>query len=126
MKNEFIPYEEALALKELGFDEPCLRHYDNDTDSDEFELSKFNNVLSIRTSEYIKNSGMEDTLAAPLYQQAFRFFRDKYNLYCGFIAPCTMKISEAYMSSFEIVEGESNADVELNCIKSLIELTKNR
>jgi hypothetical protein len=24
MKKEFIPYEQALALKELGFDEPCL------------------------------------------------------------------------------------------------------
>ena len=24
MEKEFIPYEQALALKELGFDEPCL------------------------------------------------------------------------------------------------------
>jgi hypothetical protein len=28
MENEFIPYEQALALKELGFDEPCLAYYD--------------------------------------------------------------------------------------------------
>jgi len=24
MKNEFVPQEQALALKELGFDEPCF------------------------------------------------------------------------------------------------------
>jgi hypothetical protein len=24
MKNEFVPYDIALALKELGFDEPCF------------------------------------------------------------------------------------------------------
>jgi hypothetical protein len=24
MNREFIPYEQALALKELGFDEPCF------------------------------------------------------------------------------------------------------
>jgi hypothetical protein len=24
MKNEFIPYEQSLELKELGFDEPCF------------------------------------------------------------------------------------------------------
>jgi hypothetical protein len=28
MNKEFIPYEQALALKELGFDEPCLGFYD--------------------------------------------------------------------------------------------------
>ena len=28
MDKEFIPYEQALALKELGFDEPCFRWYD--------------------------------------------------------------------------------------------------
>lgn len=24
MNKEFIPYEQALNLKELGFDEPCI------------------------------------------------------------------------------------------------------
>ena len=27
MDKEFIPYEQALALKELGFDEPCFATY---------------------------------------------------------------------------------------------------
>ena len=27
MKKEFIPYKQALLLKELGFDEPCLGYY---------------------------------------------------------------------------------------------------
>ena len=27
MNKEFITYEQALALKELGFDEPCLGWY---------------------------------------------------------------------------------------------------
>ena len=28
MKKEFVPYELALELRELGFDEPCLLVYD--------------------------------------------------------------------------------------------------
>jgi hypothetical protein len=31
MKNEFIPYEQALALKGLGFDEPCFGYYSIDS-----------------------------------------------------------------------------------------------
>ena len=27
MNKEFIPYDQALALKELGFDEPCFGYY---------------------------------------------------------------------------------------------------
>lgn len=27
MQKEFIPYEQALALKELGFDKPCFGYY---------------------------------------------------------------------------------------------------
>ena len=27
MKKEFIPYQQALALKELGFNEPCYATY---------------------------------------------------------------------------------------------------
>ena len=27
IENEFIPYEQALALKKLGFDERCFGYY---------------------------------------------------------------------------------------------------
>ena len=33
MKNEFIPYEQALALKELGFDELCFGGYYSNQDN---------------------------------------------------------------------------------------------
>ena len=56
MKNEFIPYEQALALKNLGFDEPCFG-----TASD----------IDITLRSDIK---------MPLYQQAFRWFREKHGL----------------------------------------------
>jgi hypothetical protein len=54
MEKEFIPYTEALALKELGFDEPCMASKDMNND--------------------------EGLIQLPLYQQAFRWFRDKYDL----------------------------------------------
>ena len=40
MEKDFIPYEEALALKELGFDEPCLAFYDGKN----AESFYFNNI----------------------------------------------------------------------------------
>jgi hypothetical protein len=62
IQKEFIPYEEALALKELGFDgKNCMRFYNP-------ELSLVNTFL---------HSG---NIGAPLYQQAFRWFREKYNI----------------------------------------------
>jgi hypothetical protein len=32
MKKEFIPYEQALELKKLGFDEPCFYPFTNFSD----------------------------------------------------------------------------------------------
>lgn len=65
MKKEFVPYEESLALKELGFDEPCFGYFTDDT------------------KEFRYPYGVSDfgKLKAPLYQQAFRWFREKYNLF---------------------------------------------
>jgi hypothetical protein len=53
MTQEFVPYQLALELKQLGFDEPCFG-----TASD----------IDITLKSDIK---------MPLYQQAFRWFRDK-------------------------------------------------
>jgi hypothetical protein len=29
MKNDFTPYEQAVALKQLGFDKPCFAVYED-------------------------------------------------------------------------------------------------
>jgi hypothetical protein len=69
MDKEFCPYEQALALKELGFDEPCLGNY----------RLPSNRLI---TEWEIKNTPEHALgIPAPLYQQAFRWFREK----CGYL-----------------------------------------
>jgi hypothetical protein len=70
MKNEFVPYDIALAMKELGFDEVCLGFYD--------DISK--QFFTVRTDGWSKKVN-ENASRAPLYQQAFRWFREKYGLH---------------------------------------------
>jgi hypothetical protein len=77
MTKEFIPYQQALALKELGFDEHCLAFYGGDGDSKVYYNSLRNgsgDYEPYKANERLKWFG------APLYQQAFRFFREKYDL----------------------------------------------
>ena len=81
MENEFIPYEQALSLKELGFDEPCLAFYYG------------NKLLAVRQQDFkhikthcnkiFKND--ELTITAPLYQQAFRWLYQKLDIEKGVI-----------------------------------------
>jgi hypothetical protein len=67
MSKEFIPYQEALELKELGFNETCFGKYDV---YGVFDHKLFYHNHDVET-EYVGCS-------APLYQQAFRWFREKY------------------------------------------------
>jgi hypothetical protein len=75
MEKEFVSYEIALKLKELGFDEPCFTYYYNI--SAKIRTGIVVNIHNAWTYGGTKKLGI--TLA-PLYQQAFRFFRDKYRL----------------------------------------------
>ena len=61
MEKEFIPYQEALELKQLGFDEPCLGWFASDR------------TLVKEVTE------KTDFTLAPTYSQAFRWFREKYD-----------------------------------------------
>lgn len=120
MEKEFVPYEIALALKELGFDEPCLG------------LFKFDN-LSLKypylTNTGLSNSNLDKYCSAPLYQQAFRWFRDKYNL---MIPIYKDDIGQYYFSipnSDRLLDttnycSESYEEAELECLKKLIEIVK--
>jgi len=118
MEKEFVPYEQALALKELGFDEPCIMTYLNgELDK---ELFLFNHsIRSHPTQEFI---------SAPLYQQAFRWFRDEH----GMSGSIQIEHDAYQWSIFE--EGETSGlasdnwdgtdyeEAELACLEKLIEM----
>jgi hypothetical protein len=70
MDKDFTLYEEAFALKELGFNENCIATYDEDRD---FELQDF---------EQNYDTFPPHIISVPTYSQAFRWFRDKHNLRC--------------------------------------------
>jgi hypothetical protein len=73
MKEQFVTYEQALALKELGFDEPCLAYYSvND------ELT-FTSIVSQNTNSFWL-SNPNNIISVPLHQQVFRWFREKYTI----------------------------------------------
>ena len=73
MDEQFVSYDIALALKELGFDEPCFGWYYNNG----LELDINANETVDRNQ---KLGRFKDCFIAPLYQQVFKFFRDKYNI----------------------------------------------
>lgn len=75
MIKEFVSYEIALALKELGFDEPCFTYYYNV--SGKLRTSISIDIDDIWISGSIKKIGI--TLA-PTLSQAFNFFSEKYGL----------------------------------------------
>ena len=79
MNKEFIPYEQALALKELGFDEPCLSTYTWDGFKHDVLTCISENPVIIK--ERLNSNNDKYTYSAPLYQQAFRWFREKYQLH---------------------------------------------
>ncbi len=135
MKNEFVTHDIALALKKLGFNEKCLACYD---EKGVFGLT----VMSIK--KYYTNS-KEDTwnCAAPLYQQAFRWFREKYNLrgFIGFrpnVKKFDYHVYDMTLSGVEYAKQrtmeEFNKDpkvgtyeeTEIACLRKLIEIVKNK
>lgn len=69
MVDQFVPYELAAKLKELGFDEECLAYYSN---KDKY--------LFFST---IKEIPDEFTLT-PLWQQAFDWFSKQHGLFASF------------------------------------------
>ena len=121
MKNEFIPYKQALALKELGFDEPCFAVY-----IDKTLIMEDDWLYSTNQDTFIESNN----ITAPLYQQAFRWFREKYGLHSTItsisqeswqwhITKPSESLGKLYGEDFYTYE-----ETELACLQKLIEITK--
>ena len=92
MENEFIPYKEALDLKAFGFDEDCLGAYVDE----ELDIGGL-------WRDSVKSKVIHK---APLYQQAFRWFRDVHDL------------------DFTVINirHKTYEEAELACLRKLIDL----
>lgn len=88
MKEQFVTYEIALKLKELGFDEECLAIYYKDDEPKELlfsipekyssnpEVAKYQARDAIRQINFDKGWAIK----APLWQQVIDWFRNNHLL----------------------------------------------
>jgi hypothetical protein len=118
MEKEFVKYEQALALKKLGFNEPCFGYY-----------------VSVEVpNPFLVITKISDTQGgyftfAPLYQQAFRWFREEYKLYYTIEGSIKEGFQYfVYTYEYEIKSEQlfnTHEEAELECLKKLIEIVKN-
>ena len=121
MKHLFIPYEQALELKELEFNEPCLAvtHRDGTLCSLVPAFTRDSQVegfASIKNSECLWEDDQDSIngiqeVATPTYSQAFRWFREKHNIKISIDYKSTDEICYFYKISFQRLANGENPPV---------------
>jgi hypothetical protein len=129
MTQEFVPYELAVKLKELGFDEPCMAIYYSKDKSFSWHHHK------VHTNDEPALDSGEFNISAPLYQQAFRWFREKYNIYAIILPSYADDKVVKDRFFYEIANGRklnqelnyhnTYEEAELACLEKLIEIVEN-
>jgi hypothetical protein len=146
LQKEFVPYELALRMKDLGFDEPCITFYPVNLtqpligDYATLGLNgKYSSIKdgyrnSVCLNQLWKKRYKQDyaNVAAPTYSQAFRFFREKYDLH-HVIHHFTHKkgTDEEYLAEVGkaddiFSECRTYEEAELACLQKLIEIVENK
>ena len=123
----FVPYQLSKELKELGFDDFCktpIAHWHWSAHIREHIIS----------DEWLPTTNKK-TVLAPLYQQAFSFFRDKFFIYPSIIQ------TRSWATCFKILEWNPSFDsttvfdseyyktykeAEIACLKKLIQEVKDK
>ena len=102
MKNQFVTYEIALKLKELGFDEYCFAHYCNG------DLITKTAILKSSTMQYYQQNNINPSnqykdkkCTAPLWQQAIDWC-DSKGLLVG-----TIVVDNLYKSTINKINYET-------------------
>ena len=150
--RDFAPHQQALELKELGFDEPCLAHLSVFGDGT-IEDGRYKIIQQqvFYPNDYTTSDDKAEELGlhsfvlcgVPLFQQAFRWFREKYFIHCEIGRDFDTWDYELYDFKSNTIIGnrffaEEGAiptgfktfntyeETELACLNKLIEITKTK
>jgi hypothetical protein len=125
IESEFVTYEQAVALKELEFDEPCFGFYSTSYYGDD--------IILIQQDVKGANHLVFKDVLAPLKQQVFRWFREKYKWYAN-LSSWIHEEEIGIYHEFEIYGTPNSAhgsipfktyeEAENACIDKLIEIAK--
>ena len=138
MEKEFVPYELALRMKTLGFNENCYR------------VGNPNGAICWRFMDVagVEGVGIDDILLEkfdklwwveiPTFSQAFRWLLKEHNLYAIIIPTITMHWTFKTMTVIEgMVEAPpykhvdahdyvTQEEAELACLEKLIEIVESK
>ena len=125
LEKEFVPYNPALRLKALGFNEPCLAVFNQEENlyichSDSFELED-----TFYSQQAIEEIGYK--CLAPTFSQCFRWFREK-----GYDVKVQKESDGLYFgfywtgAAWIIVGNGSHEEAELDCLIKLIEIVESK
>jgi hypothetical protein len=131
LEDEFVPYDEALELKELGFNIPCIGLYEIKSR----ELAPRTGLTIDWFNDTDDNSHIDSwKMSAPIYSQAFRWFRKKHNkshriyeadgadgnVWCFRL----LGVGEFLFYYQDSSEYKTYEEAEIECIKKLIDIVK--
>jgi hypothetical protein len=144
MEKEFVPYELAVKLKTLGFNEPCFGGYNPNPVNDDdlgtliYPTIKLNfegeNIIFNDTESDEPNCWTieDDVILAPMFQQVFKWFREKYDLH-HVIHQFTFKkgtdeeyLAEVAKADDTFSECRTYEDAEVACLEKLIEIIEEK
>jgi hypothetical protein len=159
MEHLFCLYPEAFALKLLGFDEPCFKgfcNYVNTKDNTGNIIELLSPKVDIFGEDYLFRNSVDfidepsmainhhpicnKNCSAPLYSQAFKWFRKKYKLYPQIGLhdsedEQTWRFTISILGYYELAYNQNirkepyhktYEEAELACLKKLIEIVKNK
>jgi hypothetical protein len=128
MNKEFVPYEEALVLKELGFNEPCLAWFSDRN----IRIVGVNGCALLSLPINSNFNGDDEFVTAPTYSQAFRWFREKYGLWQTVLQNTDVDWTYDILPingihDYKLIDVfETYEEAELACLIKLIEIVKQK
>jgi len=132
--EDFVLYDEALEMKDIGFDEPCFGFFTYKRDIRRYinHDGELNNFQCVKNSSITMGDGW---CAAPTYAQCFRWFRKKYQFshsihrywddgqFLGFYRMIESFDGEVIINTETFKEYE---EAELDCLRELIKIVKTK